>query len=260
MSYYEMYALGGAYLKAKKAGFSFCKAESRFVKCSKWIEDTIAKMKEEPTVYMGVIALLAILAAIVLGYIEAINCSQSLVGLGFSETSSIIIGWGFCCIGLIAGEEIAAGLQKKDEFTGKRIITPRAICGFVLTAVYLCGQYYLASQASAGSDGLGFMAIYVLLISVLEVLIGAIYLKSSITTISVLVAKLRMRFIQGRMGNASKRTEKYWQRYLFDLNKASIPITQADETPQVKRARDYYNNGGIYPDDTASSTSNPDEQ
>lgn len=230
----ETYALGGAYLKAKKSGFSFCKAEDRFMKCMKAIQAKIDKMQESPSFYQSILSILAVFVALGLGYLEATNCSQGISSLGVSEDVSYYVGWVLCCCGLLAGEKLGEGLRalRRNEFTGKPILNDRIIAGGVLTIIYLAAQFSISYAAYSESGSSFFIVIYVMLISLFELLVGAIFLKQSLSVVGnlfsrfgIMLSKLRSKLIIKRMNSTAKATEYYWQRYLFDLSKSAIPVT-----------------------------------
>src|ERR1044071_719124 len=169
----ETYALGGAYLKAKKSGFSFCKAEDRYNKRMKAIRDRIEKIGESPSFYQTIISILIIGIAVGLGYLEATSCSQGISALGFSEKASFYVGWVICCLGLIAGEQLGEGLRtiKRNEFTGKWVPNAKTLTGGILTIIYLAAQFSISFAAYSASGTSFFVVIYVLLISLFELLV-----------------------------------------------------------------------------------------
>lgn len=250
MNFNENYALGGAYLKSKKIAFSFCKIEKRHKNCIAWINREIEKLGENPSVYQGTMACLAVGVAIGLGYLESINCAQGVSSMGMSESVSFYLGWIICCAGLIAGEKLGDGLKNRkiNEFTGKPIINSNIVSGVILSIVYLFTQFYISYSAANDSGSSFFIVIYVMLISAFELLVGAIFLKKSIMTIGILLTRIRRKYLLNKMSRLAARVEKLWQLYLYSLSKSSLPVTQAEEVPAIRRAREFHANGGIEDD------------
>lgn len=245
----QQFANGGTYLNAKRTAFEFYEAERKYQS----LEEKKTKLTEElgnkkPTAYQYTMAVIVVGLCVVLSYAEKTNCQQSLIGLGFTESASAALGYAAAALGLIAGHEMAAGLQEKtDEFTGKRIVfTRRFLFGLALGITYLCFQVFLIFSASNNAGGMQdtatFYSLYVLFVCLLEILLGA-KLHSAILTISYLVICIRQRLLLRRMKSTAQQTEELYQRFLYEANKGGTTIQENIETEHIKSAREFYNNG-----------------
>lgn len=237
----------GPYMSAKKHGFAFKGREQEHTKRIQKREDIIDDIGEKPKPIKVALAFICIGIALCLGLIEAQNVKTTIVGsAGFSDNTAIIVGWAFASMGLVCGELLSSGL-KLDAFTGTKKPTNRWYVGLALTAVYLLGQYYLASRASIGADEtmqstVETMKWFVLGIAVTEVLFGYAFLAISLKMLSLFVANIRIKMTLRKMRTESRMTEEFWQRHLFEHSGNAA----GEETPAIHDAREFYNTGGFH--------------
>jgi|GEM_PF-4344290 hypothetical protein len=239
----ENFALNGACLDCKKASFNFCKAEDGYNGRVKAIEENEQKLGEKPSIYQATIAICAVVAAAGLAFLEVYNSSQGLASLGIPTWTSYCIGGVVFILGMLSGENLGEGLRtmKRSEFNGKRVMNAKTITGIVMTIMFLLLQFAISYTAFAESGTSVFVFVYVMLISIFELLVGAIFWKGSILTIGILIARVKNKYIKYRMGKLSARAEKLWQKYLYSCAKSSIAVTPIAMTTYIKRAIDYYN-------------------
>lgn len=241
----ENFALGGAYLKAKNAAFQFFKEKTKYFNAEKKKDDICEILGQAPSSYNVIISGVIVSSALGLGGAEIYNSRESLQGMGFSEPASIVIGAIIAGIALYGGHEIAKGMQERDPFSNRRVYNKHFYFGVLLCCFNLGFQFFLSRFASdGGGSSMIFYNILVVIIGILEIFVGAA-LKSAILTLTYWFSNLRQRFMFKRMYRYAKRTEGYWQRYLFDVAKATIPVTPEPPTPLIEQALEFYNKGGF---------------
>lgn len=235
-----------AYLRAKKAAFEFGTLEKVLQKLLERKETILSEMKTPPTPVKAMLAVVAIFVAIVLGFVEANNVKTSIVAAsGMNEELAILVGWGFCCLGLLLGEMLSSPSSfKVDEFTGKKTPTLRFYLALALTFVYVAGQVYIAQRATLGvaeelQETVKTMTAFILVIAVIEVVFGVLFLRQSFQMITLFINNLRTKSVMRSMSKFARLTEEYWQRYIFDCQAGGI--TPQAVSDAIKAATDYYN-------------------
>lgn len=242
----------GSYLKCKRWSFRFGDAKTRLLKLLERKEEAVENMQEQPSQFKKVTAIIAILVGIGLSIIEATNVSNTIAATtGLSNELSTLVGALFSAVGMLAGEMVSN--TKRDEFTGKRQFTAQQGLGLLLILIYLGGQYYIASRAEIGAgdmqETIHTMTAFILGIGIIEVLFGALFLKTAIQVSSLLIIDIRIRLIIRSLNQSSKHTDEMWNRHLYEVqmhNEANTTnLPHGELTPIIREAIEYYSNGGF---------------
>jgi hypothetical protein len=242
----------GSYLNCKKRSFKFADARKKFFAL---LERKAAQIKEMGGIPSGtkkVLALLAIGVCIGLACIEAFNTQSTVAATtGLSDTFALIVGFLFSSLGMLAGEMLSD--VKKDPFTGSWKLTPKWFLALFLTALYLYGQYFLASSAEKAApadmqDTAHNLTFYILGIAVIEVLFGILFLKTAFHVLTLIAANIKIRLTVLRMNRTSRHTEEWWQRHIYEVQDHNLAhntnAPHGIESDSIRDARDYYNLGG----------------
>lgn len=239
-----------AHMRAKKFAFEFGTVDKIFNKLQERKETILDEMKTPPTPVKAMLCVVTIFVAIVLGFVEANNVKTSIVAAsGINEDLAILVGWGFCCLGLLLGEMLSSSSSfKVDEFTGKKKPTFRFYLALFLTIFYVAGQVYLANQASLGAseemkDSVNTMTAFICIIAVIEVVFGILFLRQCFQMVALFINNLRTKSVVRKMTTHARQTDECWQRYIFDCQANTIQ-PQA-ESENIQTARAFYNSGGF---------------
>ncbi len=237
-----------AYLRATKPAFEFGTVKKMLDKLLERKETILSEMKTPSTPVKAMLSVVAIFVGVMLGFVESNNVKSGIVGAtGMNEELAILVGWGFCCLGLLLGEMLSSPSSfKVDEFTGKKKPTPRFYLALFLTAIYVFGQVYIAQRAALGvaeelQETVNTTTAFISIIAVIEVVFGVLFLRQSFQMITLFINNLRTKSVMRTMSKLARQTEEYWQRYIFDCQAGGI-APQA-ETDAIKAAREFYNAG-----------------
>jgi hypothetical protein len=234
------------FLKAKQSGFAFKGGEKKYIERCERKDEVIADIGKRPKPIDVILAFACIGIALVFAFIEATNVQATIVGaMNINETAAIIIGFAFAASGLVCGEMLSSS-WKQDKFTGRKTPTPKFYLALAFAAVYVVGQYYLASRAGVGieeemQENVTTMKWFVLGIALAELLFGMTFLATALKIFTLFVANIRIRLAMRIMNRKSRATEEAWQRYQFENDSE----TSEPETPAIADARRFYNTGGF---------------
>ena len=253
----------GSYLKCKQWALKFGDAKNLLLKLLASKDEMLAKMVDTPSGFKKFTAIVAILIGLGLSLVEAINIANVLAAaIGVNATLAAFIGAIFSALGMLAGEK--ATNSKKDEFTGRHKITMEQVGGFTLVITYLVMQYLLARQAEVGAgdtnETVHSMTGFIVGIAVLEVVFGAMFLRTAIQVLSLLILNIRIRIAVRKLNQSSRHTAEAWERHVFEVqmhnevNSTNLP--HGELTPKIQEALDYYNSDGFTDEQNNNSSSN----